>query len=280
MSKNLVIYHKDCFDGFTAAWVFWSMVDKDAEFHPASYGSEPPDVTGKNVYVVDFSYPRETLLKMKEEALLLVVLDHHKTAQKDLEGLDFCNFDMNRSGAGLAWDHFVGSERPWLVDTIEDRDLWKLRLVHTREVMALVAATEMTFEEWSILSSRSIVRVAEEGRAILKYIENYGQKAMEHRRLEKVGSYTVYTMNLSYQNCSDHLNALLTELYDKELLSPKEIPFVASYFRRGDGKWQFSLRSRGEFDVSEIAKSYGGGGHKNAAGFTVNQLRSVFEEVY
>ena len=34
------------------------------------------------------------------------------------------------------------------------------------------------------------------------------------------------------------------------------------------GKVRVSLRSEGDYDVSGIAKRYGGGGHKNAAGFT------------
>jgi nanoRNase/pAp phosphatase (c-di-AMP/oligoRNAs hydrolase) len=36
---------------------------------------------------------------------------------------------------------------------------------------------------------------------------------------------------------------------------------------------QFSLRSRGELDVSAIAKKLGGGGHKNAAGFQLPLIR-------
>ena len=39
-----------------------------------------------------------------------------------------------------------------------------------------------------------------------------------------------------------------------------------------DGRFQYSLRSRGDFDVSELAKKHGGGGHKGAAGFVVDEL--------
>ena len=41
---------------------------------------------------------------------------------------------------------------------------------------------------------------------------------------------------------------------------------------RADGRWQFSLRSEGEFDVSAVAQQYGGGGHRNAAGFNAATL--------
>ncbi len=44
---------------------------------------------------------------------------------------------------------------------------------------------------------------------------------------------------------------------------------VALVRRRDDGTHKVSLRSRGEVDVERIARHHGGGGHKNAAGFTV-----------
>jgi DHH family putative phosphoesterase len=51
----------------------------------------------------------------------------------------------------------------------------------------------------------------------------------------------------------------------------KDRPFGACYFDRADGKRQWSLRSRdGGVDVSEIAKSHGGGGHPCSAGFTTD----------
>src|SRR3990167_9339886 len=101
--STIVIYHSNCFDGFGAAWVLRG-VYPDATFIPATYGDAPPDVTGQDVVIVDFSYPRDVLLAMRQSSRSLVVADHHKTAQANCEGLDFCHFDMNRSGAGLAWD--------------------------------------------------------------------------------------------------------------------------------------------------------------------------------
>lgn len=49
-------------------------------------------------------------------------------------------------------------------------------------------------------------------------------------------------------------------------------PVALGWWQRFDGKFQFSLRSRGDIDVSEIAKKFGGGGHKNAAGFQLKTL--------
>src|SRR6266568_4571929 len=96
-NDTLIISHAHCSDGLSAAWVFYKIYP-DATFVFAKYGDAPPDVNGKEVYILDFSYPRETLLKTNAQARGLLVLDHHKSAKEDLEDLLFCQFDMNRSG--------------------------------------------------------------------------------------------------------------------------------------------------------------------------------------
>ena len=53
-------------------------------------------------------------------------------------------------------------------------------------------------------------------------------------------------------------------------LATDDVDFGATYFESEKG-WQYSLRSRNGFDVSEVALAFGGGGHKAAAGFTVAQ---------
>lgn len=52
---------------------------------------------------------------------------------------------------------------------------------------------------------------------------------------------------------------------------------IAAIFRDiGNGFWKASLRSKGNVNVAKIAELYGGGGHKNAAGFkTKGSLKSV-----
>jgi nanoRNase/pAp phosphatase (c-di-AMP/oligoRNAs hydrolase) len=112
----LVIYHGNCPDGFTAAWVTARKLG-DVELLAAKYGDDPPleEATGRRVVIVDFSYPREKLEQLHATGSLLV-LDHHKTAEADLQGLPYCVFDMQRSGARLAWDYFrEGYPVPWVV---------------------------------------------------------------------------------------------------------------------------------------------------------------------
>ena len=59
---------------------------------------------------------------------------------------------------------------------------------------------------------------------------------------------------------------------------------VAVLFRRESGEkgdfWKASIRSRGNIDVCEVANRFGGGGHKNAAGFTFeNDIEEVIEKI-
>jgi len=295
----LFIYHGKCFDGFTAAWVFehfkkrgMSIIDRPVTYHPAQYGEEPPDCKGKEVWLVDFSYPRQTLIdKVIKPSMRTLIFDHHKTAEADLKDIltevwnsglqrkdDKVVFDMHRSGAGILYDELereyakrAGSHIPqpngrslWLVDYIEDRDLWAWKLPNSREVSAFTSSVPMTFAEWDAMHAMGYQRVSEGGRSILRYIDNYGDKACANATIEKIDEFDVPCINTQYMNISDHVGKLAERHPDA--------PFAMGYFRRADGMWQFSLRSRGDFDVSEIAQRFGGGGHKNASGFQVATL--------
>lgn len=275
--KNItVIHHKSCFDGVAAAWVVKRYFELQQErtkeeiniqIIPAQYGDPFPefkDIGEVDIYIVDFSYDRVTLERVFSAARSLLVLDHHKTAQEVLQGFPAAVFDMNRSGAGIAWDwFFMGRPRPWLIDCVEDRDLWKFKLPFTRRQMAHIATVPMTVEEFGKLVDLEPLWVADRGDGILDYIRNYGLKAIEHAFMREIGGYAFWIINAAYMNCSDHLDLMM---------QVKEFDRAASFYLREDGKWQFSLRSRGDLDVSAIAKKYGGGGHKNAAGFEVTVL--------
>ena len=128
--KKLVLYHAHCNDGFGAAWVAHRVFGDGADYVPVHHGDPPPrSYPGREVLVLDFAYPRDVLLEMHEKATSLLVLDHHVTAQRDLEGLDWAVFDLEHSGAVLAWKHFFPDEAtPWLLEYVEDKDLWTWKL--------------------------------------------------------------------------------------------------------------------------------------------------------
>ena len=108
---DLVIYHAQCSDGFGAAWAAWKLLGNKAEYYAATHGDEPPDVKGKNVAILDFSYDNQTIKDMIVEAESLIVIDHHKSAMIDLHDIPNTHFDMSHSGARLAWDFFPSGQK-------------------------------------------------------------------------------------------------------------------------------------------------------------------------
>ena len=268
MKLHKVLYHSGCLDGLAAAYAAKVGLNRATirpVLVPVNYGEEPPDVERCYVSIVDFSYPRDVLLEVKDKAETLVVLDHHKTAQEALSGLPFALFDMNRSGAVMAWEYFNhGYTVPKLLLLIQDRDLWRFDFPETKDV------------------STALYSMLDEGVDMLhKYVEMGGLGVDE---LATMGATLNKAFNKEVQMLSKHpvpitLNGVkglavnATSKYSSELgnlLAVESGKFGAVFYLDGKrGMWNFSLRSVGELDVSEIAKAYSGGGHKNAAGFSI-----------
>ncbi|WP_321878439.1 hypothetical protein [Paraburkholderia bannensis] len=263
--RPLVIYHGNCADGFSGAWCFWKKYGDQADYHPGVYQKDPPDVTHRVVYLVDFSYKREVVKDMVASALSVTLIDHHKTAIEDLCDLPglFTYTDLNRSGATLAWDFLFGDEpRPLLLGHIEDRDLWRFRLEGTREIQAFVFSHEYTFEMWDRLMAADqveLMKMHAGGAAIeRKHRKDITELLAVCKRRMTIAGHDVPAASLPYTMSSDAGH----EMAQGE-------PFAACYWDTADGR-TFSLRAADAgLDVSEIAKIYGGGGHAKAAGFKV-----------
>lgn len=272
MTDRIVIAHADCADGFCAAWVAHTVYGDSAEYVFAKYGDPPPGVEGRDVLIVDFSYPRAVLLELAAKARSIRVLDHHASAQRDLEGLDFCTFDMNESGATLAWKALhPDTVPPRLCLYVRDRDLWKWALGGSKAVSAWIGVQERTFAAWDELRidlAQFMPDVIERGEAILKHIDAYVESTAKNARLYVLDGHTVPFVNAPGMMGSE----LVGKLAEKA-------PFAVGFFQRADGKWQYSLRSRGDYDVSKLAERFGGGGHARAAGFEhVHPPADVFFE--
>lgn len=279
MTPDLCIYHGGCDDGFAAALVVWHKWP-DIQFIAGVYGKEPPDVSGKNVLMVDFSYKRPVIEAMAKKAYSLTILDHHKTAQADLADLEAWAamegigasveviFDMHHSGAVLAWQFFHGAAPiPYFLKLIEDRDLWRFAHSETKEFSAALRTWPQDFKVWNDLIGNVNGLVAD-GRPILRAHQANIEKFMADSFTEHISGYDVPCVNVPYHYASDAAHELLKR-------NPAA-PFAAAWVKRGDGLFQASLRSEdARIDVSNIAKKYGGGGHRNAAGFQVPDIRNL-----
>jgi oligoribonuclease NrnB/cAMP/cGMP phosphodiesterase (DHH superfamily) len=264
--KPLCIYHGNCADGFGAAWVFSRHADREHDFHAGVYQTAPPDVEGRDVYLVDFSYKRAVVEQICEKATRVVLIDHHKTALEDLAPLIESKriealVSLEKSGATLAWEWFHGhTEPPQLLKHIEDRDLWRFALNGTREIQANVFSYPYDFEVWDGLMERPVEDLIAEGKAIeRKHFKDVHELINVVTRRMNIGGHNVPIANLPYIHVSDAAHALC-----------EGEPFAGCYWDTPKGR-VFGLRSTDAgLDVSEIAKQYGGGGHRNASGFTVS----------
>lgn len=233
---------------------------------PARYGVSPPELPDDilSITLVDFSYKRDVLLALKAKypGKDITVIDHHKTAQEDLGDLDWTIFDMEKSGAVLAWEYWYPHTLiPPLLLHIQDRDLWKFEIGGTKEVSAALRSYPQDFAVWSELSERC-GDLPYEGRHILRYINQQASLLADRFRIIDVGGFMVPAINTSF---------LVSEVCEELNRRWPGYQFAVCYHDRPDGKREYSLRS-GEwgFDVSVVASSMGGGGHRAAAGFIVD----------
>ena len=265
--KKLCIYHGNCADGFGAAWVVRNALgSNNVEFHAGIYQDSPPDVAGRDVILVDFSYKKPVLVEMAKTAKSILILDHHKSAAEDLielpENIE-AHFDMDRSGAMMAWDYYNIIKPPRLIEHIQDRDLWKFNLDWTREVQAAVFSYPYDFDVWDDLMTTDTKILKQEGEAIeRKHFKDINEFIDAASYRMEIAGYNVPVLNAPYFWSSDAGHIM-----------GKDEPFAACYWDTPDGR-VFSLRSsENGIDVSEIAKKFGGGGHKHAAGYRIKTER-------
>lgn len=268
--KKYVIYHGQCHDGATAAWVAWKKFGEEAEYIPATYGDEFPEriEKGSTVYIVDFSYSREVLIK-KSIDMNLIVLDHHKTAKDNFvdissSGLDFI-FDMERSGAGIAWDYFFPAPdhfRPIAISLVEDRDLFKFKFIGSKPLYYVMQGYNYEFRKFDEIFTDTDETI-ETGKKFQEYnnslIKTFSSQIKQFVVFDGV---KMPVFELPKEFGSDVCNYYLNNCND-------EYKCCAYFIQKKQNHWEWGLRSIGDFDVSLMAKKYGGGGHKNAAGFPV-----------
>lgn len=319
-TRPLVIYHDHCADGFGAAFAAWLKLGDGADYLPADYKTEinAPDwidlVDGREVYILDFSFPLPVMELTLAYAERLVWLDHHKSAFemwcgdyqrgmkvtqdmyiKDLTAVK-CDIilDDNKSGALLAWEYFAAPDQhgdiqvPVLFRHIDDYDRWQFKSGRTKAFnKALWSMTPWSFKRWHELMVLSETvdgyrQLIAEGDAIQRAHEQKVKDVVDHcARPVRVIPGLMYSSD-SYRapwvwgeddivgatgliaNCPPDLASDVGHE-----LAKLSGTFGATWHQGQGDQIKVSIRSNGDYDVSAIAKVFGGGGHMNASGFHV-----------
>lgn len=266
-----ILYHANCADGAAACAVVL-LVHPAAKTYPVQYGQPVPELPADaDVFIVDFSYKRAELEQLNASVQSLFVIDHHASAERELEGLDYCLFDGSESGATLAWKYFFPSEHtPKLLQYIKDRDLWQWDLDHSREFSAgwkmdsiwnkpgVIAA----YLDDAILEENVVDFAIKNGTPVLLYQATCIASDIKKARFAVIAGHTVPVLNCTHTNIISEVGGELA----------KDQPFAATYFDTEDKRIYRRRSAQDEpqaLDVSIVAQQYGGGGHKHAAGFFV-----------
>jgi oligoribonuclease NrnB/cAMP/cGMP phosphodiesterase (DHH superfamily) len=285
---DICIYHDPCSDGFGAAWSVWCKFRDSIEYLPGNHATNKHDVDywlekvrDKHVVCFDFSFSRDLVEQMHAVAKSFQIIDHHASAAEEIGDLDYCYFDMNKSGAALAWEATFSVEMrykleqvPRLIQYVQDRDLWKWELPDSKAVSNYINSIPRDFKSWSVLATQlaspaGLAEAITAGDAMLTKVDMISDEIAEDAEEWEINGHTILAANC---------NRLMSSDVCEKLGRKGNYPFVGCYSVK-DGQATWSLRSNhGTEDVSAIAQTYpGGGGHVKAAGFTVSADRMDFE---
>jgi len=274
--RPVLIYHGGCPDGFGASYAFWKKYGSTIDYVPMYHKKEPlkgfPEsfFRDRKVWMLDISLEREDAIKANEIAKEFIIIDHHFSAKKKMSDLNFCHFDMSLSGAVLAWQHCFPSEpAPKILQYIQDRDLYSWKLPYAEELLSVIDSYEKSFKNWDMISERlndsqGFKELVLEGSSILRYNKVLINKLKGAAYFSTIKGHLVPVINTPFFRPE-----ILNDLSKGEL-------FSAGYHYNGK-MFVFSLvSSEGGLDVSEVAGKFpGGGGHRQASGFSVESLEEL-----
>lgn len=276
LKKIVVIYHDQCRDGFGAAYAAWKKFGDDASYIPRKTQEAVLEgLQHKEIYIVDYSYKKPELDELVKHNKSVVVIDHHATSEEAVTSFKQNVFDLEHSGAVLAWKYFhPHTEVPKLLLYIEDHDLWRFKMEHNREFGSALGEYNQDFETWDKLNENlddrdDFSKFISLGGVIAGFEDKLVQKLLAFKEKISFEGKEMYAVN-----CSRLYRSIVA--HELSTLNGKEggVEMAIVYYRY-DGKVHCSLRSNDEVDVRAMAEKYGGGGHKNASSIRVDSFEEL-----
>lgn len=272
---QVLIFHKNCSDGFGAACACYMRYAEDKKDHPlylglSHYDPFPKDkLEGKNVAIFDFSFKKKDMLELLDVCNALVLWDHHDTAEKEIGEMPNCHFDQEASGAILAWRYFFPDrEVPLYLRYVDDADRWQWKLPSSREISAGAFVTlELKFEPWMevLQDPKRIDDLIEAGRSYDRVIHKLGDGKAKY-------ALEVYFMGFRARvvNCPFFYSKMGEMMLEQHPECQVAIVWDKDHLK--GGLYNVHLRSResDDVDVGEIAAKKGGGGHVHASAFKLS----------
>jgi|ERR1700733_10920898 len=269
--KSIVVfYHADCIDGFTAAWVTWKKFGDAAEYIPFYHETAAPELSDKEIYTVDITFPKEITEKLIRLNKRVTSIDHHISKKEITLMTQEPLFDNEHSGCVLAWKYFFPNiEIPAFLLYVEDYDIW-LHKHKSKELYMYLNFIERNFFSWDkTINDFQDKKKREEMLTKGELLRDYEDKVIDHNikenaRLVSFEGYTVYC-----------INTLDIPSVIAQKLIARQPPFAIVWEEKSDGHVHIHLRGIGDIDLIKIAEKYGGGGHRLAAAFRLKSLADI-----
>ncbi|PIU98323.1 hypothetical protein COS61_02025 [Candidatus Wolfebacteria bacterium CG03_land_8_20_14_0_80_40_12] len=260
--KIAVLYHNDL-DGFGAAWAAWKKFGGEANYFPVDYGKPASKgLKNKDIYMLDFCFPRKELKSLLKNNKKLIIIDHHISRKEDIKiSTDFI-WDVNHSSCVLSWNYFhSGKKTPKLLKYVESIDLWNLKMPFTREITIILKTKPNDFNLWDkiavgLQNKRFFFNFLKEGKIMTNLID----KAVKEIVL------TSEEVIFEKKKAAAVNSPIFCSEIGHYLIKKSKRP-IAIIWSANSGNIRVHLRSAKKTDVSLLAKKFGGGGHRAAAGF-------------
>lgn len=283
--KNIIIYHKNCLDGIFSAGVVYKFLNNASEsvsFVPMDYtdGFDMNMLDKETIlWIVDFSFSYDDMKIMNESAYKVYWYDHHISSEsilfmkEELNNIEMV-INIKHSGAYITWNELFSKEEvPKCILLVEDRDLWRFKYDETRHFTeSLISYPKLSPNSdtvQNLLNKSNIEPYVREGVVLSRAKEKRIERAINK------GFYgTIKGHNAFFVNASEDISEIGERIYLSNI-----DPIVAVIFNIEESIIRFSLRSN-SINVEDIARSFSGGGHISAAGFSLNTKLSELRKVW
>ena len=277
-NKIYCIYHSSDFDGKCSAAIVNSYYKNNIEFIGYNYNEDIVKNIdeGTIVILVDITLPLDDMLWL-EKNVKLIWIDHHKLRINKVYDAGFKNIDGLRcldgtkSASDLTWEFFYPNktipESIYLIgrfDVWDHLKNWDTHILPFQYGLKLEKDTKTPKSDiWKdIFKDKINSEILQNGRIVLKHAKNEAEYLYDKMSTNKIINNLTWKI-INTPTAPDAFDHILDwQTFD-----------VFCTYRIGQYFCSASLRSNSEIDVAKIAEKYGGGGHKNSAGFKTKNIK-------
>jgi len=284
----ICVYHKKDNDGFCSAAIIQRKYP-DAEFIGYDHGDDHIkflDFIDEEIIVVDISFPMNIMYNIASRNKLTWI-DHHASSIDSYNVFDHSTdnninaiLEVGRAACELTWEYIFPNEfMPIGIECLGKYDTWRgygsdewnHYILPFEYGMRSICSSFETFPKFVIdyNEGEAIDSIINSGRIIIGYQNVVDSKlCVSNSFVRRFKGYRALCLNVPYIDSNTM----------QSVFNASEHDLMLSFTFKGT-HWSCSLRSQGDLDVSAIAKSMGGGGHKNASGMelTTAQLVELFK---